>query len=112
MAKKIGPQKASAAFSMILEKLGRDDLSDILTNWNDSELSEDGTTIFCYVGRDRQYSRGANGGKSSVSKKEFIEWLLSNGPLDENEYGALIRKDTEWTKRIEMARAASGLLIV
>ena len=94
---------------MIVEKLGRDDLSDILTNWNDSELSEDGTTIFCYVGRDREYSRGANGGKSSVSKKEFIEWLLSDGPLDENEYGKNIRNDTEWAVKIAAARLAMGL---
>lgn len=110
MAKKIGPPKASAAFSMILEKLGRDDLSDILTNWNDSELSEDGTTIFCYVGRDREYSRGANGGKSSVSKKEFIEWLLSDGPFDETIYGTAIRSDTEWAAKIAAARLASKIV--
>jgi len=94
---------------MILEKLGRDDLSDILTNWNDSELSEDGTKIFCYVGRDREYSGSANGGKSSVSKKEFIVWLLSNGPFDENEYGATIGADTDWKAKIDRARKASKL---
>ena len=94
---------------MILEKLGRDDLSDILTNWNDSELSEDGTKILCYVGRDREYSRGVNGGKSSVSKKEFVEWLLNDEPFDETIYGTAIRSDTDWKVKIESARAASDL---
>ena len=110
MTNTISPRKASLAFAAILETIGRDDLTDILFNWNDSELNEDGTKIFLYVGRDREYSRGKEAGKSIVSKKEFIEWLLSDGPFDENEYGKDIKDNVDWTDKIERSRRASGLL--
>jgi hypothetical protein len=102
-------RKASAAFKAIVEALGRDEVAGILLNWNDSELSEDGSKIICYVGRDREYSRGRDGGKSTISKKEFIAWLLSDAPFDEVVYGKAIGKDTEWVNKIRSARTASGL---
>lgn len=105
----LSSKKAAAAFRAILTSLGRDDVSDILSNWNDCELSEDGTKIFCYIGRDREYSRGTEGGKMTISKKEFIEWLLSDGPYDKEVYGEDIRSDTEWVTKIEAARSAAGL---
>jgi hypothetical protein len=49
---------AAEAFNAILEKLGRDDLIDILLNWDDCEISEDGKNIIQYLGRDREYSHG------------------------------------------------------
>lgn len=102
-------RKAAAAFRAIVEKMGRDDVSAILLNWNDSELSDDGEKIILYVGRDREYSRGAEGGKSTIRKAEFIEWLLSDAPFDVTVYGEAIRSDAEWTEKINSARAASGL---
>jgi hypothetical protein len=70
-------RKAAAAFKAIVDHVGRDDVIDILLNWDDCELSEDGKKIIQYIGRDREYSRGALGGKGAVSKKEFLAWLLS-----------------------------------
>ena len=106
---KLNDKNSLAAFRSIVEKLGRDEVSAILLNWNDSELSDDGEKIFVYVGRDREYSRGATGGKSNVKKKDFIEWLLSEAPFDEAVYGKSIRADAEWLMQISAARVASGL---
>lgn len=106
----ISSRKASAAFTSIFEQLGRDDLTDILFNWDDSELSEDGTKIIRFVGRDREYSRGAEGGKVIVSKAEFINWLLSDAPFDASVYGEGIRNNMDWVRQIESARVASGLV--
>ncbi len=105
----ISSQRASKAFSAILEALGRDDLQEILSNWNDNELSEDGKTIICYIGRDREYSKGREGGKVTIPKKEFIEWLLGDGPFDQAVYGPKIREDVDWTTKIMSAREATGL---
>lgn len=102
-------RKASVAFTTIVEKLGRDDVIDILLNWDDCELSEDGTGIIQFVGRDRDYSHGKNGGKAKVSKADFLNWLLSDAPFDEAVYGSRIRDDAEWARKIEAARSASGL---
>ena len=99
----------AAAFKLITSALDRDELADILFNWNESGLSADGENIIQHVGRDRQFSRGNEGGKARVGKKEFIAWLLSDGPFDETVYGPAIRSDEEWRQRIEAARIASGL---
>lgn len=109
MAIPISRRKAAAAFKAIVEQVGRGDVTEILLNWDDSELSEDGSKIFRYIGRDRQYSHGAMGGKVTVSKKEFIEWLVSEAPFDENVYGRGIRTEEDWAKAIESARDASGI---
>ena len=109
MAISLDNRKAAAAFRAIVDHLGRDDVTDILFNWNDYELSEDGSKIISYVGRDREYSRGAQGGKATISKKEFLDWLLSDAPFDEKAYGAGIRGDAEWVRKIGAARSASGL---
>ena len=105
----IDSRKASAAFRAIIEKCGRDDVTEILFNWDDCELSDDGNSIIQYVGRDREYSRGKYGGKVKVSKKDFISWLLGEGPFDEKVYGVDIRENPDWVKQIESAREASGL---
>ena len=72
-------------------------------------LAADGNNIIQYVGRDREYSHGKDGGKVKVSKIEFLTWLLSEAPFDERVYGATIREDADWVQRIESARTASGL---
>jgi hypothetical protein len=109
LTNQIGNKKAAVAFKAILDRVDRDDVADILLNWNDSELSEDGSKIIQYVGRDREYSHGATGGKSTVSKKEFLAWLLSEAPFDEGVYGKGIRMEADWVKKINSARVASGL---
>lgn len=105
----IDNRKASVAFKAIVENLDRDDVMDILLNWDDCELSEDSTNIVQYVGRDREYAHGKDGGKAKISKKSFLTWLLSEAPFDERVYGTSIREDADWVKRIESARVASGL---
>ena len=105
----INSRKSSAAFRAIVDRLDRADVTDILFNWEDCELSEDGANIVQFVGRDREYSQGKYGGKVKVSKKDFLAWLLSEAPFDEKVYDASIRKDADWVKKIEAARTASGL---
>ena len=109
MTQSISHQKASKAFSKVLDAIGRDSLEDILCNWNDYELSDDGKEIICYIGRDREYSKGKDGGKVNISKKEFIEWLLGEGPFDQAVYGPDIRADADWSPKILAARRATGL---
>ena len=89
--------------------MGWDVVADILLNWDDRVLSEDGDKIIRYIGRDREYSRGAMGGKVAVSKREFLDWLLSDAPFSSNIYGEGIRKEVDWVRNIESARAVSGL---
>lgn len=97
-------------FKSIVENLsnvdGADamDIDGLLMNWNNSELNEDRDQIISYPGRDGAYSSGKEGGKVSVSKKSFIEWILSEKPFDEKIYGKDIRNDKEWFTAIETAR--------
>lgn len=94
------------AFNAIVTGIGRDDLSEILFNWNESQLNEDGSKIIGYPGRDGRFSRGKEGGKVNISKREFLDWLHSDKPFDENVYGANIKNDTQWTRLIQQAREA------
>ena len=97
-------------FKAIVEKLsnvdGADamDIDGILLNWNNSELNQDRNDIISYPGRDGAYSFGKEGGKVRISKKLFIEWILSDIPFDENIYGKDIRNDFHWVTAIETAR--------
>jgi hypothetical protein len=102
-------KRISDAFSSLVSSRGRDDVGEILFNWNESRLHDDGKRIVSHPGRDGQYSRGALGGKITVGKRAFIDWLMSDGPFDEAVYGKGIRADAEWTKKIDAARAATGL---
>lgn len=95
------------AFNAVVNGIGRNDLGEILFNWNESQLNEDGEKIICYPGRDGRFSRGKEGGKANVSKREFLDWLLGDRPFDENVYGANIRNDTQWTELIQRARRAA-----
>ena len=109
LASSMSTRKVGAAFKAIVAELGRADVTEILVNWENCELSEDGDRIVCYIGRDGAYSHGAMGGKVTVSKTEFLVWLLSDAPFDENTYGKEIRENVEWVGKIERARKASGL---
>jgi hypothetical protein len=95
------------AFNAVFNSIGRDDFDEILFNWNESELNEDGHKIICYPGRDGRFSHGKEGGKVTISKREFLAWLLSDSPFDENVYGANIRDDVQWTGLIQRAREAA-----
>lgn len=96
-------------FDAIVKKIGRDDLGEALLNWNDSELNEDGSKIIGYPGRDRHYSRGKEGGKVTIGKREFLDWLYSEKPFDKKVYGEEIRDNAEWTSLIHRTREA-GLI--
>jgi hypothetical protein len=96
------------AFNAIANSIGRDDLGEILFNWNESELNEDGSKIIGYPGRDGRHSHGKEGGKVNISKREFLVWLLSDSPFDEKVYGANIRSNTEWSALIQRAREAAS----
>ena len=109
MVNSLSNKGTSTAFKLITSNLTRDDLTDILFNWNESELSADGERIIKYVGRDRQYSRGSEGGKALIDTKEFIAWLFSDAPFAETIYGSNIKSDIEWRRQIGLARIASGL---
>lgn len=95
------------AFNAIVKEIGLNDLSEILFNWNESQLNEEGDKIIRFPGRDGRFSRGKEGGKIIIGKREFLAWLLSEDPFDEKVYGANIRSDTEWTSLIQRAREAA-----
>lgn len=94
------------AFNAVFNSIGRDDLNEILFNWNESNLNEDGHKIISYPGRDGRFSRGKEGGKVIIGKCESLTWLLSDSPFDENVYGVNIRNDAQWTGLIQRAREA------
>jgi hypothetical protein len=96
------------AFNAIFTGIGTEDIGEILFNWNESHLNEDGDKIIRYPGRDGRFSRGKEGGRVIVGKREFLAWLLSDNPFDEKVYGANIRKDSEWTSLIQRARDAAS----
>ena len=94
------------AFYSIIRRIGRDDFGEILYNWNESQLNEDNDKIIGYPGRDGIRSKGKEGGKVNISKREFLMWLLSDCPFDEKVYGADIRIDDHWVELIQRARDA------
>lgn len=95
-------QAVGAAVSAMLVH-APDDLRAVLFNWNGSELTDAGD-IVAYPGRDRAFSRGAEGGRVRVGKREFLEWLASEGPFDEEHYGHEIAADAEWRGQVERLR--------
>lgn len=95
------------AFKAVVKGIGRDDIGEILFNWNESELNLDGDKVIAYPGRDGRYSRGKEGGKVIISKREFLAWLFSDNPFDERIYGADIRSNIEWVDLIHRARDAA-----
>lgn len=94
------------AFNAVIKEIGCGDIGGILFNWNESELNLDGDKIIAYPGRDGRYSRGKEGGKVNISKREFLAWIFSDNPFDEKIYGADIRSDAEWVGLIHRARDA------
>lgn len=100
--KALSSKKIGVAFSALVEELGRDDLNEILSNWNESELSEDAAGIKSYP-----FRRNAPRGEGCVvkhGKGEFLNWLMSDAPFDTTTYGEGILNDDEWTGLISKAR--------
>jgi hypothetical protein len=81
-------------------------LETVLFNWADVELVMDGSVVKFkgYVGRDRQFSKGSEGGSQSVSKRDFLEWLFSDKPFDKKEY----EQSEEWVSSINELRNSVG----
>jgi len=102
MGKEKAVKDADSSFERLLHNLGEDDLNEILFNWNESGLNEDGTEIFIYV--DSRAYGPQTGGADKVDKSEFIEWLLSNAPFDTTVYGKEILEDKEWAELIGKAK--------
>jgi len=102
-------KKISDAFESIIDNLDRADLDEILLNWDDVELNNEGNLVRDR-GRNRESPCAKRFAKRKVRKQEFLDWLVSNSPFDEAIYGPAIRSDVDWRRKIEMARTASGLL--
>jgi len=94
------------AFNALVKGIGLNDIGEILFNWNESQLNLVGDKIIDYPGRDGVFSRGKEGGKVNISKRDFLDWLFSDNPFDESVYGQNIRNDAEWTGLIHRARDA------
>ena len=89
-------------FNNLVSQFDFENINEILYNWNESEISEDGTEILIYV--DSRSNGPRTGGADRVDKKEFIDWLLSDAPFDEEVFGSEIREDEHWVGLIEKAR--------
>lgn len=106
--KSLGGKRSTQEIARIfgqMVKRAEKELSSALFNWNDSRLNEDKDKIVLYPGRDRIFARGKEGGKSNVSKAEFIDWLMSDGPFDTSVYGKDITRDVQWRDEIETLRS-------
>lgn len=85
----------------------RDDLEEVLFNWEGGvQLNQDRDKLIAFPGRDRQFSRGKEGGKVQITKRSFIDWVMSDGPFDEEVYGKDIKNNEEWVRQIETLRQA------
>ena len=95
-------RSASRAFAFLLQNLSADDFAELLSNWNESEWDADAKTIMRFPGRDQRFSRGAEGGKITVPKRDLLVWLDSNQPLDPATYSM----SKSWMELISRARSA------
>lgn len=99
-------QSPSPMFESIVTQMDVADINEILSNWNESELSDDGSEILVYT--DSRSDGPRTGGADKVDASEFINWLLSDAPFDTNIYGKDIASDPEWKALIEKARSAAN----
>lgn len=102
-----GQRRSTQEISRIFNRMVKEaegDLTSVLFNWNDSRLNEDKDKIILYPGRDARFVRGAEGGKSNVSKAAFFDWLMSDAPLDPAVYADAVN-DPEWRGQIEKLRS-------
>jgi hypothetical protein len=101
---KLSNKKIGEAFNRLVNT-AKDDFEEVMSNWQSGVfLNDDKDKLITYPGRDQAFSRGKEGGKVNVTKKEMIEWLMSDGPFDEKIYGPEIRNDKQWVDQIERLR--------
>jgi len=101
-------KKISEHFNNLVKGMDRDAVEELLYDWDEAGLNEDGDRLV----RIGDFSRGdpkGVGTTSRLSKGEFINWLNSEAPFDETKYGKNIRNNKEYVDRINQARIASGL---
>jgi len=99
----IGFQKKESsekAFARLVTQ-DKDLVSELLDNWNESQLTESGNIKGYHYGRDGYKSTGEDKGIAKVTKKEFIDWLNSENPLDPKIYSL----DQDWIDSINKARS-------
>jgi hypothetical protein len=102
---KLSNKKIGEAFNRLVNT-AKDDFEEVMSNWQSGVfLNDDKDKLITYPGRDQAFSRGKEGGKVNVTKKEMIEWLMSDGPFDEKIYGPDIRNDKQWVAQIERLRS-------
>lgn len=102
---KMSNKNIGEAFNRLVAN-ARDDFEDVMSNWQSGVfLNDDKDKLITYPGRDQAFSRGKEGGKVTVTKKEMIEWLMSDGPFDEKVYGPNIKNDKQWVGQIERLRS-------
>lgn len=106
LEKPLTDAQARKAWNAMLDKVGVKGLAGLVYNWNEGELSEDGSRITNFAGRDRAQTMAGQGGSYRNSKAEFVRWLMSDAPFD----AAKIEQDAEWRAEVNAARQASGLM--
>jgi hypothetical protein len=95
---------SESAFHKLVQNLNKDDISQLLLTWNESELDEAENEIVIYV--DSRAYGPRTGGANKVDKSELINWLNSEAPFDTKTYGEDIRDDHDWVSLINRAREA------
>ena len=105
LPEKLSNKKIGSAFDRMVNE-ARQDFEEVMFNWQGGVfLNEDANKLITYPGRDQAFSKGKEGGKVVVTKKDMINWLMSDGPFDEAEYGADIKSNQQWVDQIERLRS-------
>jgi len=105
LPEKLSNKKIGNAFDRMVNET-RQDFEEVMFNWQGGVfLNEDANKLITYPGRDQAFSKGKEGGKVVVTKKDMINWLMSDGPFDEAEYGADIKSNQQWVDQIERLRS-------
>lgn len=105
LPEKLSNKKIGNAFDRMVNE-ARQDFEEVMFNWQGGVfLNEDANKLITYPGRDQAFSKGKEGGKVVVTKKDMINWLMSDGPFDEAEYGADIKSNQQWVDQIERLRS-------
>ncbi|OHB99068.1 MAG: hypothetical protein A2Z57_04020 [Planctomycetes bacterium RIFCSPHIGHO2_12_39_6] len=103
-----GTKRVGEYFNNLVKKMSRDEVDQVLYDWGEGQLNEDGTGIKI----ERMFAREAKKGLGEIvkgSKAQFINWLNSDAPFNEKIYGKDILKDSEYVDRINRAREAAGI---
>lgn len=100
----VSDEDAQEALSRLI-KSHRNELNEVLENWDGTHLTDDGT-LERHLGRE-----GTHAGEdefntdAEIKPAEFITWLFSDEPLDAAQFG----DDPDWRAEIQTLRTATGL---